>query len=497
MKTKYIKLIAPITVLALTSCIGGTKKPNTKTGFVKVNDLTMVSSDFNTNFAPSKGNVKLLVVPISFVGAAKDADSSKYADWTNERIQNVNSYYFGSNDSLAAYYGAASLNKLSISGMVSPIYENSTIKTSDVMDDVTFETLFDLIEDAVSWLQETEESINWREYDLNEDGCIDNIHLITNYSASNDEWGKPLWPHMSQTDRTGILDKPKANVYSISGTSFVEDAKTAIHEQGHIFGLEDYYDYTEDSYIDYVGHYDMQSGNCFDWNSFSKLSMGWVNPYVINGEADVTTVNIKAATINGDCILIPADYSTWNGSAFDEYFLLELFAPYGNNKKDWQRYSSDLGNKAGIRLYHVDARMYGSNEITSDWKVVVDDMDAQIIDSKEQIANWTYNSFGTNNSSDYMAGNCGIPQLADYTMLSVIQRGGEFTFAQENGRHILQAADLFRVGDEFDFNKYSKFLNKNAEKQDTMNNGEDFPYKFVIDYIDEDDATITFTKIKH
>ena len=62
---------------------------------------------------------------------------------------------------------------------------------------------------------------------------------------------------------------------------------------------------------------------------------------------------------------------------------------------------------------------------------------------------------------------------------------------------MLAANDLFKVGDEFTFDKYSIFLNKLAEEQDTMNNGEEFPYKFVIDYIDEDDATITFTKIKH
>ena len=500
MKTNYIKLIIPVAALAVTSCIGGNKKPNTKTGFVKVTETSMVCSDLNPMYAPSKGDVKMLVLPIAFTGAAKNGDSKKYIDWTDEKIEDVNDYYFGNNNSLTSYYASASFNALRISGMVAPIYENSTISTTDILNDVDMSELFDLIEAAVTNLQNNDTETDWSEYDLNDDGYIDNIHLVTNYNSET--WNDHLWPHMYYTSRpAGTLERPTVNVYSLSGTGFVENSITAIHEQGHIFGLQDYYDYTSQAAgksdgIDYIGGLDMQSNNCFDWNSFSKLCMGWVKPYVINGKAEVTTVNIKAATINGDCILIPANYDTWNGSAFDEYFLLELFAPFGNNRKDWQKYQTNLGTKAGIRLYHVDARTFGSNNKYGG-RVIVDDLDTQIINSKEDIAKWNYCGLGTNNSSNYLYGNGGIQQLGNYPLLSLVQKGGHFTFAQEGERHMLAANDLFKVGDEFTFDKYSIFLNKLAEEQDTMNNGEEFPYKFVIDYIDEDDATITFTKIKH
>ena len=499
MKTNYIKFIIPVAALAVTSCIGGTKKPNTKTGFVKIDDVSMVSSDLKNIYSPSKGEVKMLVVPISFVGEAKDGESKKYIDWTDDRLEAMNRYYFGNDQSLSVYYATASLNQLKIGGMVSPIYENSTISTSDVLNDRSYQTLFNMIDNAVDWLQDTYTNIDWSEYDLNDDGCIDNIHLITNYNSET--WNDPLWPHMYHTDRTGTLDRPGVNVYSISATGHVTDAITAIHEQGHIFGLSDYYDYTSQGQenmdgVDYVGGLDMQSHNCFDWNSFSKLCMGWVKPYVINGKADVTTVNIKAASINGDCILIPANYDTWNGSAFDEYFLLELFAPFGNNKKDWQKYQTSLGSKPGIRLYHVDARAYGSNA-SHFGKVLVEDMTAQQINSKEDVANWSFVSLGTNNSVNWYDAGGGIEQLANHPLLTLVQKGGNFTFAKENGRHTLHSGDLFKVGDEFNFEDYSIFLNKNAQEQAYTNKGEEFPYKFVVDYIDEDDATITFTKIKH
>ena len=504
MKKNYIALVIPVAALALTSCIHGTKKENSKTGFVKIDDVTLVSSDLKASYAPSKGAVKMLVIPIAFTGTAKDADSAKYTDWNEDNLGNMYDYYFGESSSLSTYYATASLNNVQVSGKVTDVYENSTIKTSTILEDNTFASLWDMIEDAISWVCDNDESINWSEYDLNQDGCIDNIHLITNYTAANEEWGQPLWPHMYYTGRTGTVEKPMANVYSISGIGFVEDPYTAIHEQGHIFGLEDYYDYTEDSQLDYVGQLDMQSYTVFDWNSFSKLSMGWVKPYVINGEANTTTVNIKAASINGDCILVPADYSTWNGSAFDEYFLIELFAPYGNNKKDWPEYQNSLGARGGIRVYHVDARVYGGNtyeyfgdeDYEEDEKIVVTNMEEQQINTKDDVAKWNTVAKGATNSSLWHRYPGGISQLADYPLLSIVQKGGDFTFAQQNGRHTLNSIDLFKVGDEFTWEKYSKFLNKNGEKQELTNKGEVFPYKFVIDYLDEDDATITFTKVK-
>lgn len=502
MKISGFKFIIPLAALAVSSCATSYRKQNSKTGFVKVSDLTLVSSDLQNMYAPSKGNVKMLVIPIAFTGSAKD-EYNRYTDWTSDRLTEINKYYFGKAHSLASYYANASLGNLKVEGMVSSVYQNSTIKSSTINNDNTYQSLFDLIENAITWVEETQTGINWSEYDLNRDGCIDNVHLITNYNAS--EWNTPLWPHMYNTGRTGTLEKPLANVYSISANNFVSNAITSIHEQGHIFGLDDYYDYTsaasDEDGVDYIGHLDMQSYNCFDWNSFSKLSMGWVKPYVINGEADVTTINIKAASINGDCILIPADYSTWNGSAFDEYFLLELFAPYGNNKEDWNAWSGSLGKKSGIRLYHVDARVYGSNSRTynpsrEEYDYEIEDLEEQEINSKEDVAKWQYNVRGANNSANWVDYPSGIEQLGDYPLLSLAQRGGDFTFAKPNGRHTLNATDLFKAGDEFTFEKYSKFLNKQGVKQELMNNGEEFPYSFVVDYLDDADATITFTKVK-
>ncbi len=502
MKNSAFKLLFPIFILVLTACHTGNSSsndPEQQYGYIKADKMSFVSSDLKSSYAPSKGSVKLLVIPISFKGDTKEGHEDEIQEWSSSKIVDVNQYYFGDSNSLSTYYLNASLNKLQITGKVASIYENTTISVQSILDDNTMGTLFDLIEDAINYVHDTDADIDWSKYDLNQDGCIDNIHLITDYVSS--EWNTNLWPHMYWTGRKGTIERPLANVYSISGTGFVNNPITAIHEQGHIFGLEDYYDYSNDgkSPIDYIGQLDMQSHNVFDWNSFSKLSMGWVNPYVINGEADKVTLKLKAASLNGDCLIIPADFSTWNGSAFDEYFLLELFAPYGNNKKDWNAHRSSLGNTPGVRLYHVDARVYGSDEtmVGNNDILVVDDLETHEINCVEDIAKWTYITKGANNSSNWMDYEGGIEQLKDHPLLSIVQRGKVFTFAgNKSSRHELNASDLFKAGHKFTFDDYSHFLNKNAVKQEFMDNDEVFPYEISIDSIEEDSCMVTVTKVK-
>lgn len=513
MKKRFIPLLVILSSISLTAC--GTlfgfdddkkKDPITPEQEEDEEDknvlprqkMSFVCSDLNNTIAPSKGDVKMLVVPITFAGDTIGDNEDKIVAWTDARIEAMNNYYFGATNSLAKYYDNASFGALNVTGMVSDIYENTTYSIDSVMGDYSYQTLFNLIEDAVTWLQDTNSDIDWSEYDANSDGCIDNVHLITDYHCT--EWSTPLWPHKYQTGRIGTLERPLPNVYSISGTYFVTNAITAIHEQGHIFGLQDYYDYSDggESEIDYVGHLDMQSRNCFDWNSYSKLSMGWVEPYVMTNDFDKVEVKLQAASLNGDCLIIPADSDTWNKSAFDEYFLIELFAPYGNNEHDWQSKISTLGSEPGVRMYHVDSRAYGGYSAdrysSSFWHE--DDFNNQQINSLEDIEKYPYNTVGANNSSDWSSYPAGIPQLGDYPLLSVVQKGGSFTFASTYGRHELYANDLFKEGDKFTFSKYSKFCNKNAEAQELTNKGEEFPYEIDFGEITDTTVTLTIKRVK-
>jgi hypothetical protein len=201
-----------------------------------------------------------------------------------------------------------------------------------------------------------------------------------------------------------------------------------------MFGIPDYYDYSYAG-VNYVGCLDMQSHNVFDWNSWSKFSVGWSKAYVVDGSLDTVTISLKSAALYNECIVVPSDVSTYNNSAFDEFFLIELFTKDGNNASDWGDYLTTAANiDAGIRLYHVDGRL-------------VDFYSQRIIETKEDLEetltefDYTYIETGVNNSynhEDYSSG--GNYEWRDYKLLALIQKGGVDTFGNpddNNGREDL------------------------------------------------------------
>ncbi len=451
-------------------------------------DLTITASDLNAGYAPSTGEVKVLVIPIT-LSSSDEALNEGYTyvrSWTDTILDTLEDNFFSTSvidTSFKNYYEEVSFGQMEVSGMVAEPYveTDSSLVAEEIMNDRSYRKLFQVIANAVTYIQNHNSNIDWSDYDLNDDGCIDNVHLITNFNTTlyssqtgNEVWATPLWPHKYQTNNVGTLSNPTANVYSISAIDHIDDAITAIHEQGHIFGLDDYYDYSY-SGVDYIGYADMQSYNMFDWNSFSKLTQGWVSPYVVTGEEDSVTISISPASSSGNLIIIPADYSTWNGSAYDEYFLIELFTPSGVNTDFWTNYCNDyydLGD-GGIRLYHVDSRLYDGNGETDD----------------PSNASW-----GCNNTYDWESSNGGNSAWSDYILLSLLQAGGNNTFGSLSGRSYLNESDLFQSGDVFTFSEYTSFLTKSHADVTTMDNGETFPYTITFDYVSKYSATITISK---
>lgn len=467
-------------------------------GYYQIETPTIISTDVGHHFAPSTGDIKILVIPVELpLGEAKN-----YYIWDENQRSFVENAYFGTpetNDgwnSFASYYETASFNKLSFSGMVAPIYEETdeNYSITNINKDKSYQTLYELLSRALNYTKVNNPTVNWSEYDLNRDGYIDSIHFISN-AGTDVGWSEPLWPHMSSAGLEGTVSNPGINTYSMSNLAHFKSARTQIHEQGHIFGLEDYYDYTSNSKIDYVGGADMQSYNMFDWNSYSKFTMGWNKPYVIDGSLDKTTITLSPASINGDCLIIPADINTFNNSAFDEYFMLELFSPFGNNEYDWNSseanyYFNLTESDFGVRLYHVDSRIYACSYYNINNGFIVDDID----ELNEANDNNYFVFVGANNSFDSSSYAYPSPDsFSDYKLLTLIQSGKVNTLG--TSKNTLKPDDLFHTGDVFNFNDYSKFLLKSNTSVKTMDNGETFPYNITFDKVEKSKITITITKI--
>ena len=449
---------------------------------LKHEDLEMTNRDLSSSYAPATGDVKMLVIPVALDGDWLDV-------WESDYIETMSDLYFGDEDplSLRNYYKDASFDAMNISGLVSDVYSYTDHTSNEIQGNGGYEYLTDMMNKALAWVKDNHPEINWREFDLNKNKAIDNIHFVTNFNpgayqsqTGKSVWATTLWPHMSEVDNTdGTLDSPTFRVYSCGVLDHLispegNSAITPIHEQGHIFGLPDYYDYG--GKVDYIGSLDMQSGNVLDWNSYSKLTTGWVDSYVVKDEC---TVTITPASKQGKCIIIPADYDTFNNSAFDEYFLIELFANYGNNKK-FPSYSNYIGT--GIRLYHVDARLVDYNGKETDNPRY----GFQIIDNN----NYDY-------SFAYYGGDSRFKKYCDKKLLTLIQKEGNDTFGNTNdrARHYLNHEDLFVAGDTFTFKKYNSFLSKQGKERLTMDNGEEFPYKIEFVEVNNEYATMKITKI--
>ncbi len=95
--------------------------------------------------------------------------------------------------------------------------------------------------------------------------------------------------------------------------------------------------------------------NILDHNSLSKYNLGWVTPIV--GETN-QTYTLKPFENNGDCLILASNF---NGSCFDEYFLLEYYTPTGLNELDSNtRYENNYPygfSKNGLKILHVDQRV--------------------------------------------------------------------------------------------------------------------------------------------
>jgi M6 family metalloprotease-like protein len=468
-----------------------------------MDESSLIYEDFQS-VAPHSGKTNLLVVLIDLEpGNTEDDKGYEKIEWNSDFIKRANDYFFGKREdtpnswnSLKTYFETTSLNALEISGIVADVYKadpNKYTMRSILNSYRPYRALHEVFVDAIHHIQETRSDVDWSSFDRNDDGYLDNLHFITNASYNTTrmgEYGRSLWPHKYELEisETPNLDYPVGKVYETTSLGHFTDPNTIIHEQGHVFGIPDYYDYGYTG-ADYIGCYDMQSHNVFDWNAFSKFTVGWAKPYVVNGEAETTTIKLNSSALTNECIVIPANHNKYNGSAFDEYFLLELYTMDGNNAYDWKRFYGAY-TTAAIKIFHVDARLYDI------WNRKVPTIDEVLNSNKDQVV------LGTNNSYNYKdyAGGYANPNWGDFKTLAIMQNGGVNTFGELDGNSptsydYLSMKDLFHTGNSFEFKDYSHFLSKTGKTVTTMDNGDTFPYRITIQNIKNTEAIITIAKI--
>ena len=342
------------------------------------------SENAGWNTLNSTGDQKILVVPVKLSGESS---------WTQTKLDNVNKVFFGeasdtSWQSVKSFFETSSYGNLHITGEVLPEFSSSYSYASLM---AKGQSSSDAIAEEFN-AKTTLTNDQRKAYDQDGDGYLDAVVFLYQ-PVPTDSNSDSFWAWCFATELSASKLKPAVNNYMWASYDFINDtytkdtvfgkvpsgleAHTYIHETGHLLGLDDYYSYDDSSTSkpwDCAGDREMQSFNIGDHNIYSKMALGWVDPYYVTGSCEI---KLHTSALYGEAILIKDD---WNKSIFDEYLMIEYYTPNGLNKQDSQ-YSYDSRNKmyegSGLRIYHIDARLvkgiyvsgssYSNRGYSSDW----------------------------------------------------------------------------------------------------------------------------------
>ncbi len=211
-------------------------------------------------------------------------------------------------------------------------------------------------------------SVNFKDFDQNNDGVLDNVALIfAGHNQAEGAASTTVWPHRYdvRAEKIVTVDGVTIGGYSVSsefagaqGTT-ISPIGTFVHEFSHVLGLLDIYDtnYDQGGQAEDIGSFSLMgsgnynnSGNTPPYlNAVERNMLGW-----LNFEELPTAANLSLEPIGTS----NKAYLIESGTA-DEYFIVETRKSDG-----WDSYISYTGaSEFGLAVYHVDFN--SQNKITT------------------------------------------------------------------------------------------------------------------------------------
>jgi len=499
------------------------------------NELSGTLSN-NENVCPSTGDVNLLVIPVHL------PNSDKYK--TDEVKQDIEKIFFSENDSslgfksVKEYFYESSYGKLNFNGKVTDWFDATSIVTSDLdITQGTSGTIIQILEKATDWAIQTQ-GIDINDYDQNKDGAIDGIWLVydhldwstqlqieyekdPNYDQSQLNsafWNFTGWDYLTTSTPnstpttsgfswasfdmmyTSYCDRNENDTPILDDLSSIKlDSHTFIHETGHLLGLDDYYS-SSDSYYHPAGKATMMDQNICDLDSYSKMLLGWVTPYVCYGTSEI--VIPKATSSDHAVIVIPSNYQevsqlvenanknnkleefTYEFNPFSEYLMIDVYTPDGLNSQDTYGpyvYDRETGaTKTGVRIYHIDSRIFKCSVINYDG--------GQLLSYDEDNYEWDGDQLESNEAilmpilnNKTESSNFQLPSSFDYfDQIRLLQSSQINTFDKNE---YFSDNDLFNEESKpFSIETYGyQFFNGNY----SFNNGNDLPFLISVETLKE------------
>ncbi len=310
----------------------------------KPSGYTLLQDELDMIGIPSSGDVDVLVFAVDFSDYPSQLNDVSIAEI--DRVFNgyTNDLEF---ESVHSFYDKSSFGMLNLNADVfgfyrasqpSSYYEDEYEKLW-AQDPLTGEWLYgddevtypesDLIYEILTYYDDV---IDYSQYDANDDGYIDGVYIVytapVSFASGSDLWWAYQDIYIYEND---TFDGVEPLYFTWAGTEFIDagdnilDARTFIHETGHMLGLDDYYDYSDlDSYNEGgLGGADMMDSAYGDHGPFSKILLGWITPIVVE---ESSMVDLSSYALSGDVILLIDD---WQNTIFDEYLLIWFYRPEG------------------------------------------------------------------------------------------------------------------------------------------------------------------------
>ncbi|MBR5683579.1 MAG: hypothetical protein IKW96_09975 [Ruminococcus sp.] len=312
-------------------------------------------------FMPSQGSGRMLIIYADF----SDCKFSYYPD--TDKIEEA---AFGPEnpyssqypwESVSAFFSRASKGALDLSGRAYyyncpyPVGNYNGVKGQKA-----------LLTEACKALDST---IDFHDFDGNDDGYIDTVTVIVPGQASKDTW----WPASVQFandkyvyDGLKIGHMITGNCQIKSNSDSRDFVSTLTHESGHCMGLPDYYRYDKSSDADGLhgqAGSELMDDTGGDLSCVSKLHLGWyrtdqVQVYDASAGTQSFTLH-NAQTSKGNTVIIP--YGKLDNRYHSEYMMIEYTTKDANNSSPpWY-----VAMGEGIRIYHVEADLYNNGWWTS------------------------------------------------------------------------------------------------------------------------------------
>lgn len=315
---------------------------------------------FGKSGLPSIGDVNMLVVPVEVNGTPFETGYDEKLDL----VFNGSSEETGW-ESVSSFYNKSSYGKLNLHFDIAPKY--TTVGNYSYYDSI-LNGYEDMIAEALDSLDET---IDFSQYDNNDDGYIDSIAFIYSVQYAHREDNNIWWAFVYHsnffTPAYPTIDGVEFGHYMWASYAFMKDslgipttvnAETYIHEFGHLLGMPDLY---SSSYnVGPVGGWDMMDYNCADHGPFNKLMWGWNRPLVAQKgyQYDVTLDSYSLDTDGENSVLlIPRGSANLDdGDAFDEYLLVMYYTPDGLYQG--HRVSNPIyRSQPGVVVYKINAAL--------------------------------------------------------------------------------------------------------------------------------------------